>query len=398
MSRLNAENGMPNAEKDAQLKNLAAEHGTPLLVLDCEQLKKQVFELQAALPSVGLYYAVKACPEPQLLATLAGMDVGFDIASAGELSLLRQQGIPASRVIHTHPIKPRFEIRDALRMGCTTFVVDNIAEIEKFAEFRSRVGLLLRIAVDNPNAVVNLSHKFGCVPADANKIIQHAESLGVHIKGLSFHVGSQSTDAAPFLHAINNCRQLIEQSRQRGKPLRILDIGGGFPATYQNEAFDIQAYCTPIQQALSQLPKGVEVIAEPGRFIAAPAVTAVASVIGKSERSGQPWYYLDDGVYGSYSGQIYDHASYPVRALPLSHTAVETHSSTLAGPTCDSIDVIQENVTLPTLEIGDLIVGEQMGAYTSASATNFNGLRRAKVVAINRPTLPNGVVHFRRRA
>jgi ornithine decarboxylase len=380
--------------KTVDYQQLATQHGTPLLVLDCARLKRQVSSLQAALPNVGLYYAVKSCPEQDVLATLSNLNVGFDVASAGELKMLSPHNVSASRIIHTHPIKPRQEIRDALRFGCTTFVVDNVAEIEKFAEFRSRVGLLLRVAVDNPRAVVNLSHKFGCAQDEAQSLIEKADELGIHVKGLSFHVGSQSDDAAPYIHAIEFCNQLIRWSRQRGKPLRILDIGGGFPASYRGETFNIKAFCTPIRKALLELPLGVEVIAEPGRFISAPAVTSVASVIGKSQRNGRQWYYLDDGVYGSFSGQIYDHAKYPVHSLKQG----DKLPSVLAGPTCDSIDVICESIELPALDIGDLIIGEQMGAYTSASASNFNGLKQAKVVAVNAPKLPAGVVAFRRRA
>jgi len=125
----------------------------------------------------------------------------------------------------------------------------------------------------------------------------------------------------------------------------------------------------------------VQVIAEPGRFIAGPAGTGVASVIGRAQREGRWWYYLDDGLYGSFSGQLYDHALYPLDAL---HARGGRHPCVLAGPTCDSIDVIREDIPLPELAIGDLLVGRMMGAYTSATATDFNFIPRAKIVAVNR--------------
>lgn len=378
---------------DQRFQNLAAQHGTPLLLLDCQHLERQVNALQHALPNVGLHYAVKACPAPEVLLTLRDLPVGFDVASADELNRLREVGVSSSRVIHTHPIKSPAEIRDALRMGCTTFVVDNWVEIQKFSSMRSRVGLLLRVAIDNPDAVVNLSHKFGCQPSEVQPLILQAEASGIHIKGLSFHIGSQSDNAAPFTSAIEFCNGILNWSRERGQPLRLLDIGGGFPADYGRNQMPITDYCAPIRKALVSTPAGVEVIAEPGRFIAAPAITSITQVVGKAERNEQIWYYLDDGVYGSFSGQIYDHANYPIRCLQVGETAM----SVLAGPTCDSIDVIAEKIELPDLAIGDLIIGEHMGAYTLASASRFNGLPPAKLVAINAPELPNGVVPFQRR-
>lgn len=379
---------------------LAREHGTPLLVLDVARLQLQVQRLQAALPGVGLYYAVKACVEMPVLAALQGLDVGFDVASRGELEQLRTCGVAPQRIIHTHPIKTRAEICAALRQGCTTFVVDNVTEIDKFVEFRSRVGLLLRLAVKNPDAVVNLSHKFGCDVADAPGLLMHAQRHGIHIKGLSFHVGSQTRSSQPYVQAIAACQQLIEDSRSQGQPLRMLDIGGGFPIDYQNsgdsETQDMAAFCQPIRAALLSLPESIEVIAEPGRYIVAPAISALSEVVGVSQRGGQPWYYLNDGVYGSFSGQVYDQAQYPIRAL--GQAGAVTVPSTLAGPTCDSIDVLVEQWPLPELQVGDVLLAEHMGAYTSASASGFNGLEKAKMVVVNEPECPARVVPFRRRA
>lgn len=391
----NSESSADVMTLDKTYAGLVKQHGTPLLVLDCQHLERQVNALQQALPAVGLYYAVKACPAPEVLLTLRDLPIGFDVASADELQNLRDVGVQANRVMHTHPIKAIADIRAALRMGCTTFVVDNVAEMHKFVEWRSRVGLLLRVAVDNPNAVVNLSHKFGCAPDDVCDLLVQAEKLGVHIKGLSFHIGSQSDDATPFVAAIEFCRDIIEWSRTRAKPLRMLDIGGGFPADYQHST-NIHDYCVPVRDALRALPKGIEVVAEPGRFIAAPAITSITQVIGKAIRAGQPWYYLDDGVYGSFSGQIYDHARYPIRSMK-DGNAGNVVSSTLAGPTCDSIDIIADSIELPELQIGDYVIGEQMGAYTLASASRFNGLPPAKLVTLNAPQLPQGVVPFLRR-
>jgi ornithine decarboxylase len=168
--------------------------------------------------------------------------------------------------------------------------------------------------------------------------------------------------------------------KERLGALDTLDIGGGFPIDYSEPVQDIGRFCAPIREALAKLPERVRVIAEPGRFIVGPAAIGVASVMGRAQREGHWWYYLDDGLYGSYSGQLYDHARYPVEPLKEGRQRLP---SVLAGPTCDSIDVIAENLMLPELKVGDLIVGRAMGAYTWASASEFNFFPKATVVAVN---------------
>lgn len=361
-------------------QDLINQYGSPLLVLDCETLRRQYRQLKKALPKVDLYFAIKALPNETVIATLYKEGCHFDIATQGEVKLLEKNAVPATMTIHTHPIKRDIDIRSTLRYGCTTFVVDNEFELEKFARYKERVGLLLRLSFPNPDAVVNLSKKFGLAIEDAPAFISRAEQLGIHVKGISFHVGSQSRTSAMHVDAIRKSIALIEESRRtRDIPMSILDIGGGFPTDYDGSYVDIDEFCAPINAALESLPKNVRVIAEPGRYIAAPAMTCVTSVIGKAVRDGTPWYYLDDGVYNSFSGQIFDHAIYPKYTLKKG----PTRPSVLAGPTCDSIDVVAENIELPELGIGDLIVAPMMGAYTSATATEFNSLPKTNIIAVN---------------
>ncbi|MEM8985075.1 MAG: type III PLP-dependent enzyme, partial [Pseudomonadota bacterium] len=300
------------------------------------------------------------------------------------IGVLRRESVDPRRCIHTHPIKKPADIKAALRFGCTTFVVDNLAEIDKFVPFRHRVALLLRLSFRSPDAVVDLSRKFGCSLDEVPLLLTRARQLGITIKGLSFHVGSQSSDAATHADAVRACAAIMADQRGRGTPLSVLDIGGGFPVDYSGGTpIDIGMWCAPLRKAMSALPPGVTVIAEPGRYVVASAVTGVFSVVGKALRGDELWYYLDDGVYGSFSGQLFDHARYPLRALG---NASPTERATVAGPTCDSVDVIAENIPLPALAVGDLVRGSMMGAYTAASATDFNALPRASIVAINIPT------------
>ena len=157
----------------------------------------------------------------------------------------------------------------------------------------------------------------------------------------------------------------------------MLDIGGGFPADYRGNAPDLATYCAPIMQALAAYPDRVRVIAEPGRVLSAPCITSVSTIVGRALRGDEHWYYLDDGVYGGYSGTIFDHAAYPMTVFS---DDPQRHDSVLAGPTCDSIDVVLETTAMPPLDIGDLLVGRLMGAYSIAHATEFNSIPKPKLV------------------
>jgi ornithine decarboxylase len=385
---------------EAEVRALVARFGSPLLVVDCEQVRRQYRALRAALPNVDLHYALKPLPHSAVVACLREEGAFFDLATTGEVELVKQAGVAADRCIHTHPIKRDSDIRDALRFGVTTFVADNPDELQKFVRYRKRAEVLLRVSFRSPNAVCDLSKKFGCEPGAVLDLLLLARRIGVRVRGLSFHVGSQATDPAKYVEAIEACKNIFAEALLAGLPaLDTLDIGGGFPVSYSQEVTPIDEFCTPIRAALAKIPAHVRIIAEPGRFIAAPAAISVSSVMGKAKRDGRMWYYLDDGVYGSYSGQIYDHAKYPVESLKqIADPDAAQFISVLAGPTCDSIDVIDDNIMMPELEVGDLIVGRMMGAYTWASATDFNFFKRAQVVVMNEhPVEVNRVVRLKPR-
>jgi ornithine decarboxylase len=375
---------------DSRLQELAQQHGTPLLVLDCQVLKRQVEQLRAALPGVDFFYAVKAFPHPDIINTMDQCGVGFDLASSGEIELVRQFYVNPRNTIHTHPIKKNRDIRDSLRFGCTTFVVDNAEEMKKFYPYQNRVGLLLRISFPNPDAIVDLSRKFGCSPDEATELLARARQMDMHVKGLSFHVGSQSRNSAMHVTAIRRCREIIDEYNQHADiPMSTLDIGGGFPVDYSGKVPDINSFCAPINEALREL-EDIHVIAEPGRYLVAPAAISITSVTGKATRGGRDWYYLDDGVYGAYSGQIFDHARYPIRCLKTGPVT----PAVLAGPTCDSIDIISDDIMLPKLDVGDLVIGEMMGAYTVSTATDFNSLSRCAIIVLNKPGNADKIPHI----
>jgi ornithine decarboxylase len=373
-----------------QIRRLVAQFGSPLLIIDCERVRVQLRKLAKALPKVDLHYALKPLPHPAVVEVVMQAGGFLDLATTGEVQLVKRLGASPERCIHTHPIKRAQDIRNAMDFGVRTFVADNPDEVRKFARLGERARLLLRVSFRSPGAVCDLSRKFGCDPEHFLDLARLAASLGVDVQGASFHVGSQAADPAKHVEAIEACVKLMAAARREHLgTLDTLDIGGGFPIDYGAPVPDIGRFCAPIRQQLAKLPKRIRVIAEPGRFIAGPAAIGVASVMGRAQREGHWWYYLDDGLYGSYSGQLYDHARYPVEPL---RQGAHLLPSVLAGPTCDSIDVIAENLMLPKLEVGDLIVGRAMGAYTWASASEFNFFPKATVVSVNMTSTDHGTV------
>ena len=364
-----------------QIRRLVAEFGSPLLIVDCERVRVQYRKLRKALPGVDLHYALKPLPHPAVVRSIVDEGGWLDVATTGEVQLAASLDVDPARCIHTHPIKRERDIHNALEYGISTFVADNPDEVRKFRPYAGRAALLLRVSFRHPGAVCDLSRKFGCDPEDALELARLAAREGVEVQGVSFHVGSQAADATKHVEAIEVCAALLAAARrERLGACDTLDIGGGFPIDYTEPAADIGRYCAPIRHSLARLPKRVRVIAEPGRYLAGPAAIGVATVMGRAQREGHWWYYLDDGIYGSYSGQLYDHARYPLSAMRTGPLL----PSVLAGPTCDGIDVIAEQLQLPQLKIGDLIVGRQMGAYTWSTASTFNFFPKATIVAVNR--------------
>ena len=349
---------------------LAANTPTPFLVVSEARLRDRVETLRTHLPGVELYYAMKSNPDPEILRVLKDIVDGIDVASYGEIMVADAVGVAPSKLFHSHPIKKESDIAACVKHGVQWFVYDNIDELPKLKANAPDANLMLRVAIKNPTCVVNLGAKFGAQESDAVGLLQAARDMGLTVRGIAFHVGSQTKDPDVYVSALKTVRGLFDEAAAAGILLDTLDIGGGFPVTYRTVMAGLDEFCQVVSQALKEyFPTGVRVLAEPGRCISGDSVTLVTRVVGRSFRSGVPWYYLDDGVYGAFSGKLFDHADYqliPVRRGPLTKCVV-------AGPTCDSIDIVSIDQMLPELEVGDLIVVPAMGAYTKASATCFNG-------------------------
>jgi ornithine decarboxylase len=353
---------------------------TPFLVLQRSAVRENLAKLATALPEAAIHYAVKSNNHPAILEEVAEAGYSFDIASYSELIQVTNAGGRADELIHSHPIKSRDDIERSVKAGTSLFVVDNLDEIDKFAPYADKVRLLIRFKVENSSAVVNLSYKFGCEPSEALTLARHIKHLGLQYHGLTFHVGSQCTKSEVYTKAIDTASEIIGQLESKRFKTKLLDIGGGFPVPYTDELPNINEFCRPIRKALStKIKEDISLACEPGRYISASAATLAASVIGKSTRSGTPWYFLDDGLYGSFSGRLYDHCLYQV----FTNRNTTWKHSVLAGPTCDSFDVIYNDILLPPLKTGDVLLFPAMGAYCSVSASTFNSLRKAEYIVID---------------
>jgi ornithine decarboxylase len=382
-------------EASALLSTVAARaalalHGTPLLLLEPDRVRRQYARLRQALPFVGFHYAVKALAHDAVLAALDDAGCGFDIATGEELGMLTRRGVAADRIIHTHPIKKPAEIAEALAAGVRTFVVDNDVEIDKFRGAPGDTRVLVRLAYRSPHAKSDLSSKFGVGPFEAARLVEHAVAAGVRVAGFSYHVGSQLDDPARFAAAAAETLELMAVLERRLKVrFDTLDIGGGLPASYDSEAAEIEDVAAVLRPVLAPHARRLQIIAEPGRVLVADAMTLVTSVVGIAERGDGRWYYVDDGLYGSYSNVLTEDVHPLVFAADdLGAGTRETADhrwATLGGPTCDSSDVIARDVLLPELSVGDLLVSPTMGAYTTVTATRFNGRPLTPVAALDRP-------------
>jgi ornithine decarboxylase len=283
-------------------------------------------------------------------------------------------------IIYANPNKP-VETLEELNQYKPLVTFDNAEELHKIREHAPQAGVALRIKVANTGAMVELSSKFGASPGEAVDLILLAEKLGLTCEGLSFHVGSQTTNFENYVQALALCSGIYSEARERGyTKMNLIDIGGGFPARYDDTVKPFKELAAVINHELARLfPKNIQILAEPGRFLVANAAYTVSKVIGKALREGKPSYYINDGVYHSYSGVIFDHCKYPVRAFKRGQTRI----SAVYGPTCDALDVVSMAENLPELDRDDLVYSENIGAYSHASSTYFNGFPPATVVHVN---------------
>ncbi len=374
-----------------QLKQLGEKHGTPLFVIDHDELRKNYRQFRKYLPRVQVYFAVKANPDPEIVRTLYREGASFDVASMPEFMIVHEniKHLPAKqrqdwiwdKIIYANPTKPTSTLEE-LNQYKPLVTFDNLEEIQKIKKHAPNAGLALRLKVPNTGAMVELSSKFGASPGEAVDLILAADRVGLTVEGISFHVGSQTTNFENYVQALSLTANIFQEAKDRGyHKMNLIDIGGGFPAPYDSSVKPFRELAKVINTEIERLfPKDIQILAEPGRFLVASAGYAVSQVTGKAVRDGKMCYYINDGVYHTYSGVIFDHCKYPVKAFKKGPTQI----CSVFGPTCDALDVVSMAENLPDLQRDDYVYSVNIGAYSHASATYFNGFPPAKVVHVNR--------------
>jgi ornithine decarboxylase len=351
----------------------------PCLVLDLEVVAENFHAFEKAMPDSKIYYAVKANPAPEVLRLLASMGSSFDTASVAEVEMAMDAGASADRISFGNTIKKERDIARAYELGIRLFAVDCVEEVDKIARVAPEARVFCRVLTDGEGAEWPLSRKFGCVPEMAVDVLRHANALGLDAYGVSFHVGSQQTDLDAWDRALGDAKRVFAALAEEGIVLKMVNMGGGFPTRYLKDVPVAQAYGQAIFGSLRKhfgntIP---ETIIEPGRGMVGNAGVIKSEVVlisKKADNDNVRWVYLDIGKFGGLAETMDEAIRYPI-VTPRDGDAVAP--CVLAGPTCDSADVMYEKTPYPlplSLTIGDEVLIEGTGAYTTTySSVAFNG-------------------------
>ena len=361
----------PEVSLDFEIVRQAArqKYTRPFLILDTAIVRDKLRRFRAAMPRVRPHYAVKANPDRRVLKVLAQEGAGFEIASTAELDQLLALGVPAAEVFFSNPMRSREADAYAAAKGVRWFVVDSVDELKRVHGVDPTASLYLRIATPNIGSDWPLSGKFGAGAGEAREIIATAAKLGADLAGVTFHAGSQCRNPENWRVGMEKARTLFDAMAKAGLKPRLLDIGGGFPVRHVKPIPSIEVIGAVVNEALKAFPDDVQVIAEPGRYLVSDAGYFVCRVLGTAMRTGKRWMHWDAGLFGGVI-ETTEGLKYRIRT----DRSGPDIAWNVAGPTCDSVDVVMRDEPLPSdLQEGDFIYIRNAGAYTTAYASGFNG-------------------------
>ncbi len=345
---------------------------TPFLLMSRRTLREKAAEFTAFSPRVQTLYSVKANPAPQVLSFFMGLDIGYEVSSQAELRRVLSLGTPVEQVTTSNPVMPPEFIRYAYRKGLREYVMDSSEEVRKLARYAPGSGVLVRLVVDNTESAWPLDEKYGVEPSEAVELLLDAQERGLQPQGVTFHVGSQCTGLASWRAALEKAAEVWRRSAGQGITLTALNVGGGFAAHHTPDVPTVTESMQTIVSCADELfPPGTELRAEPGRGLVGDAGVLVASVIGTARRGSQDWVYLDVGVFNGLMETIggLRYSIVPVKGVEQR----PERAWVVAGPTCDSFDVVSRETPLPALAAGDRVAITPAGAYTTSYASSFNG-------------------------
>ncbi|RGB33097.1 ornithine decarboxylase [Rhizophagus diaphanus] len=380
------------------IDNCEAESDNAFIVADLGEIYRQHLRWQTHLPRIKPFYAVKCNADPMLLKLLIALGTGFDCASKTEIQTLLNMGVDPSNIIYANPCKQGSFIRFAAEHDVKMMTFDNVEELHKIKRFFPNAQLVIRILTDDSKAIVKLSAKFGASLDNTGFLLQTARELGLSVIGVSFHVGSGCYDENAYVDAINRARFVFDQATELGFNFHLLDVGGGFSFSRKNNDVTFEKIASVLGPAIDKCfpSDNIHVIAEPGRYYAAPAFTIATHIIARrivhetlvaGDDHPSFMYYINDGLYGTFNCILFDHQIVTPKVLMkegkflFGETLDEAeYNCFIWGPTCDSIDCITKNGSLPELLPGDWLYFEEMGAYTISASTKFNGFRKSKII------------------
>lgn len=353
-------------------------YSRPFLIVDSSIVRNKSRRFKASMPRVQPHFAVKSNPDPRVLKVLIEEGVGFEIASIAELDILLSLGVNPKDIYYSNPMKSRAYIEYAAEKGVIWYVVDSIEELEKVFSVSAEAKMYARFDTSNVGSDWPLSGKFGAFPDEITRIIQHASELGANLEGVTCHVGSQCLNVDNWVQGIRRGKAIFEEMEEAGLKPTLLNIGGGYPVQHTKPIPSIETIASAINAELEDLPENIRVMAEPGRYLVSDAAYFVCRVVGTASRGTKRWIYWDAGVFG---GVI--ETTEGLRYNVETDRQGEPIEWTVAGPTCDSVDICMRDVLLPCdLREGDFIYIKNSGAYTTAYASNFNGFPLPEVVVL----------------
>ncbi len=351
---------------------------TPFLLIDGDVVREKLSIIGSKIKNSKVFYAIKALPEPSVVKLINSTKAGFEIASQGELSLLKELRVSPERIISSNPVKSIPFIKDAYSYGIRLFAFDSETELEKMSLYAPESRVYIRLSVPNEGSDWPLSKKFGVEPDRALKLLIMAKEKGLQPAGITFHVGSQCKNIYSWATALDKAVDLWRKAEKKGIKLNLLNIGGGYPIRYTQDVVDIGSIEEKIDQTLKEkFPDDIEIHLEPGRAVVGDAGVFVTTVIGKAKRGEENWLYIDAGVFNGLMESIGG-----IRYTYVVGSRARKKRWILAGPSCDSFDVIDRNVVLPEPSVGDHLLILSAGAYTISYASEFNGFPIPKTIVI----------------
>ncbi len=351
---------------------------TPFLLIDRDIVKEKLSIIGKKIKNSRVFYAIKALPDPAVVSLINNANWGFEIASEGELRILKDLSVEPERIISSNPVKSISFIKEAYSYGVRLFAFDSETEIEKMAIYAPESKLYIRLSVPNEGSDWPLSKKFGVEPDRALKLLVMARERGLQPAGITFHVGSQCKNIYSWATALDKAVDLWRKAEKKGLKLNLLNIGGGYPIRYTQDVVDIGSIEEKINQILKEkFPQDLEIHLEPGRAVVGDAGIFVTTVIGKARRGDENWLYIDAGVFNGLMESIGG-----IRYTYVVGSRARKKRWILAGPSCDSFDVIDRNVVLPEPSVGDHLLILSAGAYTISYASEFNGFPIPETILI----------------